>query len=174
MSEFPAAIPAAGRPAIVDAGPCDVALLAELSRQCFASETTFVGAPWTARLLAEILALPGSFALLAVQGDQPVGFLLGQALFDDCEIHSLGVRPGSRRAGHARRLLEAAAAAAAARGACRLLLEVADSNAAARALYAALGFAETGRRRNYYRRADGTPVDAVTCACSLRTGVAPA
>jgi len=33
-----------------------------------------------------------------------------------------------------------------------LYLEVRDSNVAARALYASRGFAEIGRRRDYYRR----------------------
>jgi len=37
-------------------------------------------------------------------------------------------------------------------GARRVFLEVAEDNWAARRLYAALGFAPVGRRRNYYRR----------------------
>jgi ribosomal-protein-alanine N-acetyltransferase len=46
-----------------------------------------------------------------------------------------------------------------------MFLEVAEANAAARALYAAAGFAEVGRRRRYY--ADGG--DALV----LRRGLSP-
>jgi ribosomal-protein-alanine N-acetyltransferase len=44
-------------------------------------------------------------------------------------------------------------AQAVAGGAVAMFLEVAEGNAAARALYGAAGFAEAGRRRRYY--ADG-------------------
>ena len=52
-------------------------------------------------------------------------------------------------------------AAAAARGAEECLLEVAVTNAAARALYAGLGYAPVGRRPGYYRRPARRPVDAL-------------
>jgi ribosomal-protein-alanine N-acetyltransferase len=51
-------------------------------------------------------------------------------------------------------LLQAAMRQAAARQAEVMFLEVAESNAAAQALYMAAGFAEVGRRRHYY--SDGT------------------
>lgn len=169
MSGPPARAPEGGDAALRDAGPCDVALLAELNRRCFEAgdAAIFAGTPWTARSLAEVLALPGAFALLAVEADQPVGFLLAQALFEDCEILSLGVLAACRRTGHGRRLVRAAAAVAARRGARRLLLEVAESNAGARALYAAEGFTDIGRRRNYYLLPNGTRADAVLCARPL-------
>ncbi|HEY9536300.1 MAG TPA: ribosomal-protein-alanine acetyltransferase, partial [Kiloniellaceae bacterium] len=59
------------------------------------------------------------------------------------------------------------AAAAARRGARRLLLEVAEPNAGARAFYRGEGFDEIGRRRNYYRMPGGAPADAVICARSI-------
>jgi ribosomal-protein-alanine N-acetyltransferase len=37
-------------------------------------------------------------------------------------------------------------------GVATVFLEVRESNSAARRLYGALGFAQVGRRRNYYRR----------------------
>ena len=158
-----------GGATVQGAGPCDVALLAELSRRCFleGEAAVFAGTPWTARSLAEILALPGAFGLVTVAAGEPVGFVLAQALFEDCEILSLGVLAARRRAGHGRRLLRAAGAAAAGRGARRLLLEVAESNAGARAFYRAEGFAAVGRRGNYYLLPDGTLADAVICARAL-------
>jgi ribosomal-protein-alanine N-acetyltransferase len=46
--------------------------------------------------------------------------------------------------------MRALMADAARRGAREMFLEVAEGNAAARALYAGLGAAEAGRRRRYY------------------------
>jgi ribosomal-protein-alanine N-acetyltransferase len=155
---------AAGAGAVQAAGACDVALLAELNRLCFAvpgEGEGFVGTAWGARDLAEVLALPGAFGLLLVDGGAPAGFLLGQALFEAAEVLSLGVLPGQRRQGHGRRLLQAAAAEAAQRGARRLHLEVAENNRGARAAYEAAGLAPAGRRSNYYRTPDGTTLDAL-------------
>ena len=42
-----------------------------------------------------------------------------------------------------------------------MFLEVAETNVAARALYARAGFTVTGRRRAYYHTPDGAAVDAV-------------
>ena len=47
------------------------------------------------------------------------------------------------------------------RGARQCFLEVADTNAAARALYASAGFVEVGRRPGYYRSAGAAPRDAI-------------
>jgi ribosomal-protein-alanine N-acetyltransferase len=49
----------------------------------------------------------------------------------------------------------------------RLFLEVAADNAAALRLYKGLGFAAVGRRKAYYRRPGGQPVDAVVLALAL-------
>ena len=70
-----------------------------------------------------------------------------------------------RRAGAGALLLNGAMAAARARGATAVHLDVRESNAAARALYARFGFTEVGRRRAYYRE----PVeDALMLRSDLR------
>jgi ribosomal-protein-alanine N-acetyltransferase len=53
-----------------------------------------------------------------------------------------------------------------AKGAQRLLLEVRPSNLPARALYAASGFVEIGRRKHYYPAANGRE-DALVLALQL-------
>ena len=52
----------------------------------------------------------------------------------------------------------------------RRSLEVAATNAPARALYARLGYGPAGRRGGYYRPAGGPPVDALV----LRKPLIPA
>jgi ribosomal-protein-alanine N-acetyltransferase len=98
---------------------------------------------------------------LAAEG--PAGELLGWAgvrvVADEAEILTVGVVPGARRAGIARRLLDGLLAEAIRRGARAAFLEVRVDNDAARALYRSEGFADMGVRSGYY---DAGRVDALT------------
>ncbi len=93
------------------------------------------------------LELPGCFGLLEPGGR---GAVLARVAADEAEVLTLAVLPAARRRGLGGALLAAAAREAARRGARTLFLEVAEGNAAARALYAAAGFAPVGRRPRYY------------------------
>jgi len=95
------------------------------------------------------------------------GFILGQIAADEAEILTLGVRSDRQRHGIGRRLVEALGRAAKRAEACRLFLEVAESNTAAVALYKGLGFAETGRRKGYYQRLGAAPEDALALSLAL-------
>lgn len=108
--------------------------------------------PWSAVEFAALVAMPGVFLL--TEGG---GFLLGRALAGEVELLTLAVPVTARRQGIATRLLAHFASEARARGARTAFLEVASDNPAARALYAADGWAEAGLRRNYY----GPAVDAL-------------
>lgn len=139
-------------PSLRPVSPFDVALLAELHARSF-------DPAWGAGEIASLLASPGSFGLLVSRGAAPIGFLLGRAVAGEAEILSLGILPEARRRGAGRALVAAAIDHAAAAGATRLFLEVAEDNRAARALYDTAGFRRVGRRVGYYRRAGG-PVSA--------------
>lgn len=104
------------------------------------------GEAWDAAAIRALLDLPGSFGLLR----PGAGFVLARVAADEAEILTLAVAADARRQGLGGALLAGAMAAAAARGAVAMFLEVSEHNAAARALYAAAGFAEAGRRRRYY------------------------
>ena len=93
------------------------------------------------------MASPGGYAWLA----EDEGFILYRAIAGEAEILTLAVAPDARRRGVARALVETAMAAAAAAGTTSAFLEVAESNAAAIALYQSAGFAEVGRRPGYLR-----------------------
>jgi ribosomal-protein-alanine N-acetyltransferase len=101
---------------------------------------------WGADAMALQLGLPGAFGLLA----GPDGFVLARVAADEAEILTLAVVPSARRQGLARQLLLGAIARAVQLGAAAILLEVAEANTAARALYAGLGFTQVGLRRGYY------------------------
>ena len=131
------------------------ARLADLHAGAFA-------APWDAAAFETLLGQAGVFAIEA-----PEGFILIRSVADEAEILTLAVDPAARRQGVGARLVREGAAEAAARGATRLFLEVADDNAAALALYAGAGFIEAGRRPGYYARPDGSRQDALILALNL-------
>jgi len=130
-------------------GRHDLGVVAALHALCF-------DPGWSEVAMAEILAMPGCFGALAQADNQPIGFVIVLAVGMDAEIVTLGVIPECRRHGMAGRLLAWAIARSSGSGCQRLLLEVAEDNVAARALYEKLGFSEIGRRPSYYRRSGGT------------------
>jgi [ribosomal protein S18]-alanine N-acetyltransferase len=118
--------------------------------------------PWTAAEFADFL---GEVSTVLVARDG--GFALGRIAGPEAELLTIAVAPADRRRGVGRALLSAFEAAALDRGASEALLEVAVTNDAARGLYAAAGYAEVGRRRGYYVRPGGPPVDALVLARRL-------
>ena len=115
--------------------------MARLHAACFT-----LPPPWSAEEIAATLSSRFAFALT-----RPAGFLLGQVVAGEAELLTLAVDPAARRQGIGRDLVLAFLDAARARSADQAFLEVAEDNAPARRLYEALGFAETGRRKGYYR-----------------------
>jgi ribosomal-protein-alanine N-acetyltransferase len=105
---------------------------------------------WSAAELLQ-LASGGTRIWVAEQNGEVVGTSAARTVADEVEILNLGVSPSWRRRGVGRGLMIAAMVQAAKAGARQVFLEVRESNQGARALYATLGFLETGRRPNYYR-----------------------
>ncbi len=132
--------------------------LAALHARCFATPR-----PWTPGEFTEILADPLVFLL--VEGD--AGFLLGRAVAGEAELLTLAVAPEARRRGLGQRLVSRFLYQARLRGAESAFLEVAADNDAAQAVYARAGFIPAGRRRGYYRGADGKSVDALVLRRAL-------
>jgi ribosomal-protein-alanine N-acetyltransferase len=112
--------------------------------------------PWTAAEFAALLRQPTTLAVF-----RDCGFALGRTVGPEAELLTLAVHPAARRRGHGTALVADFEAEAAARGAEESLLEVAVTNAAARALYARLGYSPAGRRPGYYLRSGAPPVDAL-------------
>jgi len=80
-----------------------------------------------------------------------LGYVVALLLFDEAEIANLAVAPSARRRGIGCLLLDRMSGDLAGDGVQSLYLDVRESNAGARALYASRSFEEVGRRRRYYR-----------------------
>ena len=128
------------------------------------------GEAWTRRQVSDALVMPNTHYLLAApdgraphEGDPTVGFALSRGAADEEELLLIAVHPDWRGRGIGGTLLERLVADARARGVTRLFLEMREGNTA-KALYQRHGFASVGRRRHYYRRGSGSPIDAITFA----------
>ena len=107
--------------------------------------------PWSTQDFRDCLSSDALF-LVAELKDAVAGYVVALDAADEGEILNVAVTPSARRAGIGRSLVHAVISALAERGVRQIYLEVRESNAGARAMYAALGFQEVGRRRGYYRR----------------------
>lgn len=146
----------------------DLPAAAELHAVSFPEE------PWSAESLAALLAVPGTLGwVLPATGQVPhssgpvEAFILVRFLGEDAEVLTLCVAPSLRCSGRASQLLSVALPALHALGAQRLLLEVAEDNLPARALYGRFAFITAGRRPGYYSRRREAPVDALLLARKL-------
>jgi ribosomal-protein-alanine N-acetyltransferase len=149
---------------LVPAALVHAEVLAGMHRVCFAE-------PWSARSMAEVLAMPGTEGLIAIDGASlapnaeppgPAGLVLWRGVLDEAEILTIAVLPPWRRTGLGSRMLATAMSLATAKGATLMHLEAAADNVAALALYERHGFRRTGLRKGYYGG-----VDAITMACPL-------
>lgn len=137
----------------------DVAVVVELERDAFGP-----GA-WSADTVRAELALPDRLVLVAERDAVVVGYVDVGVVADVADLHRVAVAATHRRGSVGTTLLDAGRAAAADRGAVRMLLEVADDNVPALALYARSGFEPIARRRAYY----GPGRDALVLEAPLPT-----
>ena len=138
------------------------------ARAIAAVHATLFPTPWEADAVQALIEHPAAVSLIAaLPGRKVVGFVIAQIAADEAEILSIGVAADAQRQGIGRKLIDGTIRAAARAEARRLYLDVAESNAAARALYAACGFAEAGRRKAYYTLPDGRREDAFLLARDL-------
>ena len=111
--------------------------------------------PWSKEDFAATLLLPYACYLVAAEKDDDgteriVGLCGMKNILGVGEISNVGVLPMRRRKGIARALLAEALRRGDALGVEAYTLEVHAGNAAAIKLYRSFGFAEEGRRRDFY------------------------
>jgi ribosomal-protein-alanine N-acetyltransferase len=144
------------------AGPGEAAALAAAHAESFS-------APWGASTFDELLAGPGTFALLAAAQGKPEGLNLCRVAAGEMEVLTLGVVRQARRRGLGQALMAAALEAGRSAGAEAAFLEVAVDNVAALGLYQGLGFSKAGLRPNYYDRGPEGRADAIVMRLDLNT-----
>jgi [ribosomal protein S18]-alanine N-acetyltransferase len=93
----------------------------------------------------------GHFYIVALDGEEVVGYAGLSAPDGDCWVQNVAVRRDRQRTGIGRALLAELLAEAGRREVRSVLLEVAVDNVAAQRLYARYGFEQVGVRRGYYQ-----------------------
>ncbi len=146
---------APAKPSLRLLGPADRAACHRLDRLA-------LGGLWSEAQWATELAEANRPCLGLWRGEELRAVACGWLILEELHITVVAVDPGHRRCGLGRQVLQELLAEAARRGAERATLEVGAGNAAARALYAALGFREAGIRRGYYRNGEDALIEWLT------------
>ena len=140
-------------------GPADL-------EACLALDALALNGLWTRTQWTAELEDPRRPCLGLRNGDGLIALACGWLVADELHITAVAVDPQQRRQGLGSKVLQALLKEAAGEGAQHATLEVAASNEAAQALYAAAGFRTAGVRRAYYRNGD----DALIQWIRLRDG----
>lgn len=108
--------------------------------------------PWSHGMFVAHLRYgpPEMFLIAEDASGEVVGYALVRTVVDEAELLNIAVSPSARRRGVGIRLLRAAMQICRERGAEWMLLEVRETNVAARTLYERHGFHPVGRRTGYY------------------------
>ncbi len=121
----------------------DVAAVAALERVCFDD-------PWGPDSVASEIGAADRIVRVAAGASGVQGWSSTSVVAETADLLRVAVDPAVRGRGLGRVLVDEVLRTAAEAGADRVLLEVAEPNTPARALYAATGFREIHRRRRYY------------------------
>jgi ribosomal-protein-alanine N-acetyltransferase len=116
-------------------------------------ECASFGDPWTLEGFRDLVDHPRAKMEVAVDADGEVlGYAVAWYVADESEIANIAVAPAARHRGVGSVLLDRILRAAAEFGAHSVFLEVRESNAEARKLYAARQFEVAGKRTKYYQK----------------------
>jgi ribosomal-protein-alanine N-acetyltransferase len=121
--------------------------------------------PWTRGHFADSLAA-GHGAWLAQEDGRMTGYAVMMQVLDEAHLLNITILPEAQRRGRGSALLLHLMELARARAVTRMLLEVRPGNLGGQALYRRHGFAEIGRRRDYYPAHEGRE-DAIVMARDL-------
>ena len=121
-----------------------VSQVAQLEKLCFSM-------PWSENSIRYELTNPLALWLVAVDGDVVAGYVGSQSVMGEADMMNLAVSPDYRRQGIGGMLVKQLVEELTANAVSSLTLEVRASNTGAIELYNKLGFAQVGRRPNYYK-----------------------
>ena len=121
----------------------DVAEVAELEKKIFPDA-------WSENAILETWKQRQTMLLIALEDRKIIGYLILYFVLEDGEIARIAVADEYRRKGVAGKMLRELAMLCRENGVNRLMLDVRESNEAARAFYVKQGFEIDGIRKNYY------------------------
>ncbi|WP_379551164.1 GNAT family N-acetyltransferase [Qipengyuania sp. DGS5-3] len=131
------------------------------------------GEAWNRRQLEASLAVPGTHLLLANQAggiaeldEEAVGFTLSRSVAGEEELLLIAVVPEYRNRGIGSSILSLFLKQATSRGIGVIFLEMRANNTA-KSLYKKYGFVPIGRRKDYYKTAEGSRLDAITFSLTI-------
>lgn len=113
-------------------------------------ETVCFSDPWSITSIGSEVNNPLSLWIVAVDGEQVVGYVGSQSVLGWADMMNLAVAPEYRRLGVGEKLVTELISQLKDNKVTCLTLEVRLSNASAISLYYKLGFVEVGRRPGYY------------------------
>ena len=108
--------------------------------------------PWPAERFSKVIAgeMGTQAVLVAHRGGKVDGFIVFSRVLDEISIHNIAVHASRQGRGLGSLLLAGLLERVKPAGVTRCLLEVRESNVAARRLYEKMGFEQDGERRHYY------------------------
>ncbi len=148
---------------IVEGDAADIASIMPVMDDAF---DPLFGESWTAAQCLSALAMPDCRLLIAKERDVVAGFTMTRWVLDMEELLMIGVAKAWQRQNIGSILLSEIVDHAREQGRIKLFLEVRDGNPA-HDFYRASGFEPIGRRKQYYRGANGFRPDAITMAINL-------
>lgn len=141
---------------VKDLSAADADQMAHLHAQVFDS-----AAAWQASAFQDLLALASTRAIGAWRDERLAAFLVAQFVTPEAEILTIATEPSFQRQGLANSLVEHLENELQKQGLEKWLLEVAADNHRAVAFYEKIGFQRDGRRPEYYKRLEGSRIDAI-------------
>lgn len=148
---------------VVEGDAQDIAAMMTIMNDAF--DPRF-GEAWTAAQCLSTLALPDCQLLLAMNNESVCGFAMSRWVFDHQELLMIGVAQRLQGQNIGKRLLFETIHQARQGGRTKIFLEVREGNNA-HDFYLKSGFTPIGRRKNYYKNADGISPDAITMLLEL-------
>lgn len=121
----------------------DSAAVAEMEQQIFSD-------PWSEKSVLETVQQKQSVCFAAEKAGHLLGYLLAYHAADEAEIARIAVQKEARRQGAAGKLMQALEHYCEEHKVEKLLLDVRESNEAARSFYTKNGFVEDGIRQGFY------------------------
>jgi ribosomal-protein-alanine N-acetyltransferase len=124
------------------------------------------GEAWTAAQCLSSLVMPDCELLLAKDSYAICGFAMSRWVLDHQELLMIGVARRFQGQDIGKLLLSETIHRARQAGRTKIFLEVRDGNNA-HGFYLKSGFTSIGRRKNYYKNAEGISPDAITMLLEL-------